>query len=64
MVKTYAYGFPRIGKNREYKKIIESYWKDKINTTELFYGIQNIEVENEFLYEDKVDSYPTNEMTM
>ncbi len=23
MVKTYAYGFPRIGKNREYKKTIE-----------------------------------------
>jgi len=28
MVKTYAYGFPRIGKNREYKKSIEKYWKD------------------------------------
>ena len=27
MVKTYAYGFPRIGKNREYKKTIESFWK-------------------------------------
>ena len=23
MVKTYGYGFPRIGKNREYKKIGE-----------------------------------------
>ena len=30
MVKTYAYGFPRIGKNREYKKVIESFWKNKI----------------------------------
>ena len=30
MVKTYAYGFPRIGKNREYKKLIEGFWKDKI----------------------------------
>ena len=29
MVKTYAYGFPRIGKNREYKKTIENYWKTK-----------------------------------
>ena len=28
MVKTYAYGFPRIGKNREYKKMIETFWKD------------------------------------
>ena len=47
MVKTYAYGFPRIGKNREYKKTIESFWKNKIDTDELFSGIQNIEMENE-----------------
>ena len=29
MVKTYGYGFPRIGKNREYKKSIENFWKKK-----------------------------------
>ena len=28
MVKTYAYGFPRVGKNREFKKVTERYWKD------------------------------------
>ena len=33
MVKTYAYGFPRIGKNREYKKMIETFWKNKDWTT-------------------------------
>ena len=64
MVKTYAYGFPRIGKNREYKKTIESFWKNKINTEELFFGIQNIENENESRYKEKVDLFPTNEMTM
>ena len=26
MVKTYAYGYTRIGKNREYKKQIENFW--------------------------------------
>ena len=31
MVTTYAYGFPRIGKNREFKKSIEKYWKDSDN---------------------------------
>ena len=35
MVKTYAYGFPRIGKNREYKKYIESFWKGQIHDIEL-----------------------------
>jgi len=24
-MKTYAYGFPRLGRNREYKKVIEDY---------------------------------------
>ena len=33
MVITYAYGFPRIGKNREYKKLIETYWKNKDYTS-------------------------------
>ena len=37
MVKTYAYGFPRIGKNREYKKIIEDFWKNKTESDELIY---------------------------
>ena len=35
MVRTYAYGFPRIGKNREYKKVIENFWKDKIEENTL-----------------------------
>ena len=33
-VKTYAYGFPRIGKNREYKKTIEKFWTKKITQEE------------------------------
>ena len=43
MVKTYAYGFPRIGKNREYKKSIESFWKQKISSVELLNDIKDIE---------------------
>ena len=35
-IKTYAYGFPRIGKNREYKKTIENFWNKKITKDELF----------------------------
>ena len=35
MVNTYAYGFPRIGKNREYKKIIEGFWKKNIDQGDL-----------------------------
>ena len=64
MVKTYAYGFPRIGKNREYKKVIESFWKNKIDESDLISELQYLEEEMENTYSKNVDSYPSNEMTM
>ena len=64
MVKTYAYGFPRIGKNREYKKVIESFWKNKIDESDLISELQHLEGEIENTYYENVDSYPSNEMTM
>jgi 5-methyltetrahydropteroyltriglutamate--homocysteine methyltransferase len=63
MVKTYAYGFPRIGKNREFKKSIEKYWKDgddNLLSNSLF------ELQKEIIntYESNgIDNYPQNEMT-
>ena len=64
MVKTYAYGFPRIGKNREYKKVIENFWKNKIDETTLVTELQNLEKDMENTYSENVDFYPSNEMTM
>ena len=64
MVKTYAYGFPRIGKNREYKKSIEKFWKQKISQEELFRELESVENKNTETYNSYVDSHPTNEMTM
>ena len=63
-VKTYAYGFPRIGKNREYKKSIENFWKKKITQEELFSELDSIETTNTEIYDNHVDSHPSNEMTM
>ena len=63
-VKTYAYGFPRIGKNREYKKFIEKFWAKKITQEELITQLWDIESDMEKTYSEVVDSYPTNEMTM
>ncbi|RPJ05307.1 MAG: hypothetical protein EHM28_12380, partial [Spirochaetaceae bacterium] len=34
-MRTYAYGFPRIGKKREYKKALESFWAGKSDETAL-----------------------------
>ena len=63
MVKTYAYGFPRIGKNREYKKLIEGFWKDKITDVELMKGMNDIQSEMIATYSENVDSYPDHEIT-
>ena len=64
MVKTYAYGFPRIGKNREYKKTIEGFWKENISQEELIRALDRIDIKNRRTYAHNVDDYPTNEMTM
>jgi len=29
-METYAYGFPRLGRTREYKKVIERYWDNPL----------------------------------
>jgi len=64
MVKTYAYGFPRIGKNREYKKIIEDFWKNKIDSEELISDTLKLEKQITNTYKNNVDNYSTNEMTL
>ena len=63
-MKTYAYGFPRIGKNREYKKLIESYWKGKISREELGRGMDNLQREIVGIYEGHVDNFPIGEMSL
>ena len=63
MVKTYAYGFPRIGKNREYKKMIETFWKNKDWTT-LKSGLWDLQKDMMETYNvNGIDEYPQNEMT-
>ena len=63
MVKTYAYGFPRIGKNREYKKLIETYWKNK-DYTSLKSGLFELQKDIMNTYSlSNIDEYPQNEMS-
>ncbi len=61
---TYAYGFPRIGKNREYKKLIEGYWKGEFSAEDLREGIAKIEEEILNAYKKQVNHYPTHEITV
>ena len=63
-MKTYAYGFQRLGKNREYKTLIESYWAKKIPEQELKDGIRNLENQRIETYEKYIDKFPSGEMTL
>lgn len=62
-MKTYAYGFPRLGENREYKKLIENYWNKEIGEQELKQGIQKLEAHRIETYRKYVDKFPAGEMT-
>lgn len=63
-MKTYAYGFPRIGKNREYKRLIEAFWKGKLDNESLISGINRLQQEIIEKYGNHVDYFPIGEMTL
>jgi 5-methyltetrahydropteroyltriglutamate--homocysteine methyltransferase len=63
-MKSYAYGFPRLGPMREFKKLVEGFWKKKIGENELWKGLEQIQKDNNNLYAENVDLYPDGEMTL
>lgn len=65
-MKTYAYGFPRIGGNREYKGAVEGLWKADFSAEaeeEMQHVLQELQEEMVETYEDRVDEFPIGEMT-
>ncbi len=62
MVKTYAYGFPRIGRNREFKKSVEAYWNGKIDEKTLSEELDKIQKDIIANYSE-MDYYPVGEIT-
>ncbi len=62
-MKTYAYGLPRLGQHREYKKAIEALWKGTINEKKTISILSEIQNDNIALYKKNVDMFPDGEMT-
>ncbi|UCC94962.1 MAG: 5-methyltetrahydropteroyltriglutamate--homocysteine S-methyltransferase [Candidatus Omnitrophota bacterium] len=60
---TYAYGFPRLGKNKEFKKHIEDFWEKKITEKELISLLNEVEKERISYYKSHVDTFPLGEFT-
>ena len=63
-MRTYAYGYPRLGENREFKRIIEGYWQGKVSEAELKQGVRALEQNRLTTYAQFVDAYPVGELTL
>ncbi|WP_457622658.1 5-methyltetrahydropteroyltriglutamate--homocysteine S-methyltransferase [Persephonella sp.] len=64
-IKTTAFGFPKIGKNRELKKYVEGYWKGEITKDEMYTGLEKVNEERfEFLKKGDLDLVPSNDFSV
>jgi len=62
-MQTYAYGFPRLGKNREYKKTIEGFWKGEHSPEQTRQALDKLQEQMLSTYEQSVDLFPVGEIT-
>ncbi|MBN2831092.1 MAG: 5-methyltetrahydropteroyltriglutamate--homocysteine S-methyltransferase [Candidatus Omnitrophica bacterium] len=62
-MQTYAYGFPRLGSSREYKKAIEGFWKNVHDEENVSRSLSNIQKENVKRYSQSIDVFPDGEMS-
>lgn len=62
-MKSYAYGFPRLGANREFKKAVESFWAGKLDEAGLRGELERLQEEIIERYRAHVDWYAVGEVT-
>ncbi len=63
-LKTTAFGFPKIGPNREFKKSLELFWKNSISKDELFIQLDEVDTDRQKIYlESSLDIIPSNEFS-
>ena len=63
-IRTYAYGLPRIGRDRSYKFLVEGFWSGKLGEDELRRGLLNLERERIQTYTDSVNAFPIGELSL
>ncbi|WP_243031791.1 hypothetical protein [Thermus altitudinis] len=42
MIRTLAFGLPRLGPNREYKGLLEGFWKGRLSQEDLLRGLVEV----------------------
>lgn len=64
-IQTAAFGYPRIGPNRELKKILESYWNGESSKDDLLNNADTIIINNaKKIKESGIDLIPSNEFSL
>ncbi len=64
-VKTTAFGYPKIGPNRELKKAVESYWKGEISKEEMIQKAQQVNLQRlQKLKDANLDYVPSNDFSL
>ncbi|RMD45249.1 MAG: 5-methyltetrahydropteroyltriglutamate--homocysteine S-methyltransferase, partial [Aquificota bacterium] len=64
-VKTTAFGYPKIGPNRELKKAIESYWKGEISKEEMLKRAEEVNAQRmEKVINANLDYIPSNDFSL
>ncbi|GLV48462.1 5-methyltetrahydropteroyltriglutamate--homocysteine methyltransferase [Thermus sp. LT1-2-5] len=63
-VKTLAYGFPRLGPKREYKKLLEGFWSGVVTEEAFWKGLEVLEALRLSTYRRFVELYPVGEMSL
>ncbi|MEN3038754.1 MAG: 5-methyltetrahydropteroyltriglutamate--homocysteine S-methyltransferase [Candidatus Kryptonium sp.] len=64
-IKTTAFGYPKIGLNRELKKIVESYWAGEITREQLYTEAEKIQIQRLSILKDAdLDYIPSNDFSL
>ncbi len=64
MIRTLAFGLPRLGPNREYKGLLEGFWKGRLSQEDLLKGLEGLERTRLSAYRQRVDLYPEGELSL
>jgi 5-methyltetrahydropteroyltriglutamate--homocysteine methyltransferase len=64
-IRTTAFGYPKIGPNRELKKVVESYWAGEITKEQLYNEAEKIQIQRlTVLKNAELDLIPSNDFSL
>ncbi|MFN4319751.1 MAG: 5-methyltetrahydropteroyltriglutamate--homocysteine S-methyltransferase [Aquificaceae bacterium] len=62
-MKTLAHGFPKLGEKREFKSLLEDFWKGKIGEKDFIEGMNSLRDWMAGLYSRHVDLFPSGDLS-